>query len=170
MEANRTEICSGWRPLFGTLRVANARNNAAAILEVFRIFLSTDNTLVFANAALDYILCLLSHIRNAEDVSAQKNEEGKASAIDMCRECLKLLQSCAQILGVMYNMPKCPTFNLTHRVSIDTEPQLVDPVIQGPEIVSFRQDCLEQMNSPVFNIKVDMENCIKENITLLVSS
>ncbi|KRT82858.1 hypothetical protein AMK59_4793, partial [Oryctes borbonicus] len=64
VEANRTEICSGWRPLFGTLRVANSKHNAAAILEVFKIFLQTDNTLVFANAALDYILCLLSHIRN----------------------------------------------------------------------------------------------------------
>lgn len=73
VEANRTEICSGWRPLFGTLRVANAKNHSAAVLDVFRIFLATDNTLVFANAALDYIMCLLSHIKNADDDGSGDN-------------------------------------------------------------------------------------------------
>lgn len=187
MEANRTEIYSGWRPLFGTLRVANGKNNAGAILEVFRIFLSTDNTLVFANAALDYILCLLSHIRNlnSEDslseisstpTSAEKpqektvrvlrpEEKGLAlfdreiefcsktvGPLDLCKESLKLLENCAAILSVMYNMPKCPTFNLMHRINIDTEPQLVDPVIQNAEIVNFNQENLDQMNYKVIII------------------
>lgn len=191
VEANRTEICSGWRPLFGTLRVANSKNNAAAILEVFRIFLSTDNTLVFANAALDYILCLLSHIRNVntEDTSVEEpiaaknvdrpmNKEPSlldneidfskinTGPIDLCKECLKLLQNCVSLLSVMYNMPKCPTFNLTHRISIDTEPQLVDPVIQNADIVFFNHDTNDQLNYQVLSTKIDMENCEKENITL----
>lgn len=186
VEANRTEICSGWRPLFGTLRVANGRNNAAAILEVFRIFLQTDNTLVFANAALDYILCLLSHIRNANgeetsEIAAAMVQEKKevtlfekeveysakgTMQVDLCAESLKLLQNCAAILSVMYNMPKCPTFNLTHRINIDTEPQLVDPVIQNTEIVSFNQEAMSQMNYKVLSMKTDMEFCEKENITL----
>lgn len=183
VEANRTEICSGWRPLFGTLRVANGKNNAAAILEVFRIFLSTDNTLVFANAALDYILCLLSHIRNAhtdEGCQGDANQEKKEVALfekeleftksvtplDLCTESLKLLQNCAAILSVMYNMPKCPTFNLTHRINIDTEPQLVDPVIQNTEIVSFNQEPTSQMTYKALSTKFDMELCEKEKITL----
>lgn len=181
VEANRTEICSGWRPLFGTIRVANGKNNSAAILEVFRIFLSTDNTLVFANAALDYILCLLSHIRNANgDETTDANTIDKKEValfdkdvdfvtkgvVDLCSESLKLLQSCAAILSVMYNMPKCPTFNLTHRINIDTEPQLVDPIIQNIEIVSFNQESTAQMNYKLLSMKGDMELCEKENITL----
>lgn len=190
VEANRTEICSGWRPLFGTLRVANAKNNAAAILDVFRLFLSTDNTLVFANAALDYILCLLSHIKssNFEEQSSEplnsviKSPTEKKSLfldkepdfpsklligpVDLCIESLKLLQNCAAILSVMYNMPKCPTFNMTHRMNIDTNPQLVDPVIQNIEIVSFNQDNIDQISYKVLSTRNDFDNCEKANITL----
>lgn len=201
VEANRTEICSGWRPLFGTLRVANSKHNSAAILDVFRIFLSTDNTLVFANAALDYILCLLSHIRNTviEDnqentVTGKGNTEKNATnaerfiktpeksgfldkdtdypkilngPVDLCLESLKLLQNCATILSMMYNMPKCPTFNLTHRMNIDTEPQLVDPVIQNTDIVHFNQEQYDQISYKILSMKSDMENCDAENITLM---
>lgn len=67
VETNRTEIRSGWRPLFGALKVATVGNaecvESAPLFEVFRVFLDTDNTLVFANAALDCILCLLRHVR-----------------------------------------------------------------------------------------------------------
>lgn len=197
VEANRTEICSGWRPLFGTLRVANSKHNAAAILEVFRIFLSTDNTLVFANAALDYILCLLSHIRNTiiEETSQEvplasvvlnKNAFIKTpeknigfleretdlntkilnGPVDLCLESLKLLQNCATILSMMYNMPKCPTFNLTHRINIDTEPQLVDPIIQNSDVVYFDQEGYDQISYKILSMKNDMENCETENIIL----
>jgi brefeldin A-inhibited guanine nucleotide-exchange protein 3 len=187
VEANRTEICSGWRPLFGTLRVANAKNNAAAILDVFRIFLSTDNTLVFSNAALDYILCLLSHIKNANFDDGEvpvpvKPPEKKnltfldkdgdfpskliLGPVDLCIESLKLLQNCAAILSMMYNMPKCPTFNMTHRMSIDTDPQLVDPVIQNVEIVNFNQDSLDSMSYSVLSTRHDLEKCETSGIIL----
>lgn len=168
MEANRTEICSGWRPLFGTLRVANSKHNAAAILEVFRIFLSTDNTLVFANAALDYILCLLSHIRNTivDDTTQEAQNPEQREPVDLCLESLKLLQNCAAILAMMHNMPKCPAFNLTHRVSIDTEPQLVDPVVQNADVVYFEQEDFEQISYKVLSTKTDMEACERENLTL----
>lgn len=186
VEANRTEICSGWRPLFGTLRVANSKNNAAAILDVFRIFLSTDNTLVFANAALDYILCLLSHIKNANYEEPEQTSNHKAGIekkpltfldkedfpktiigpVDLCIECLKLLQNCAAILSMMYNMPKCPTFNMTHRMNIDTEPQLVDPVFQNMDVVNFNQEDFDQMSYKVLATRHDLELCENEGITL----
>uniref|UniRef100_A0A6P7F2C8 Brefeldin A-inhibited guanine nucleotide-exchange protein 3 isoform X1 n=2 Tax=Diabrotica virgifera virgifera TaxID=50390 RepID=A0A6P7F2C8_DIAVI len=189
VEANRTEICSGWKPLFGTLRVANTRNNAASILDVFKIFLSTDNTLVFANAALDYILCLLSHIKNSnvEETSestqntTQQNDWNKSmflekepdfpsklllGPVDVCIESLKLLQKCASILSVIYNMPKCPTFNLTHRINIETNPQLVDPVLQNSEINYFNQVNFSKVNYDDLSIKYDLENCEKQKITL----
>ncbi|CAH1154458.1 unnamed protein product [Phaedon cochleariae] len=187
VEANRTEISSGWRPLFGTLRVASSKNSATAILEVFKIFLSTDNTLVFANAALDYILCLLSHIKNStldESVPEPTNQpsDKKSSLfldkeaefptklgsepVDLCLESLKLLQNCAAILTAIYHMPKCPTFNLTHRVNIDIFPQLVDPVIQNPEVNSFNQTDHNQMGYELLSTQNDFENCEKENMTL----
>lgn len=187
VEANRTEICSGWRPLFGTMRVVNAKNNAAAILDVFRIFLSTDNTLVFANAALDYILCLLSHIKNTnfedEDGSATvKSLEKKPltfldketefspkiiiGPVDLCIESLKLLQNCAAILSMMYNMPKCPTFNMTHRMNIDTDPQLVDPVIQNIEIVNFNNAMFDPISYSALATRCDLELCENSGITL----
>lgn len=34
-----------------------------ALLDVFEVFLDTDNPLVFSNAAVDCILCLLKHVR-----------------------------------------------------------------------------------------------------------
>ncbi|XP_025836483.1 brefeldin A-inhibited guanine nucleotide-exchange protein 3 isoform X2 [Agrilus planipennis] len=204
VEGNRTEISSGWRPLFGTLRVANSRQNAAAILEVFKVFLQTDNTLVFANAALDYILCLLSHIRNSDsDDSSVENlpstkivkntknvkiqEQQKISFLDsfdlrskdnsfvskevtstsdLCLESLKLLQNCATILSMMYHMPKCPTFNLTHRMNIDTEPQLVDPIIQNSDIITFSQTELEPPSYKLLSLQQDLENCDRDGITL----
>ncbi|EFA08546.2 Brefeldin A-inhibited guanine nucleotide-exchange protein 3-like Protein [Tribolium castaneum] len=184
VEANRTEICSGWRPLFGTLRVTNAKNNAAAILDVFRIFLSTDNTLVFANAALDYILCLLSHIKNAnfeENEPQVKQQESKKGAfldkddfasklvigpVDLCIESLKLLQNCAAILSMMYNMPKCPSFNVTHRMNIDTDPQVVDPIIQNIEVVNFNQDHYDPISYSILGTRHDLELCESSGITL----
>nr|CAI5817156.1 unnamed protein product [Callosobruchus analis] len=190
VEANRTEICSGWRPLFGTLRVANAKNNASAILDVFKIFLSTDNTLVFSNAALDYILCLLSHIKNSNFEEQPKSDSASSAVtsdkksvgflekdsefpskillgpVDLCIESLKLLQNCAAILSMMYNMPKCPSFNLTHRMTIDTNPQLVDPVIQNTEIVSFNQAAVDTLSYEILSIQVDFDNCEKERLTL----
>lgn len=190
VEGNRTEICSGWRPLFGTLRVANAKNNAAAILDVFKIFLSTENTLVFANAALDYILCLMSHVKSSNmengppdstQIITQYVEKKQPSflakeaefpsklslgPVDLCIESLKLLQNCAAILSMIYNMPKCPTFNLTHRMNIDTNPQLVDPVIQNAEIVNFNQIDVDQLSYEILSIMNDFENCEKEKLTL----
>lgn len=181
VEANRTEICSGWRPLFGTLRVANAKNNASAILDVFRIFLSTDNTLVFANAALDYILCLLSHIKNTNFEEDVKSQDVKKTflekdcdfpskiilgPVDLCIESLKLLQNCAAILSMMYNMPKCPNFNMTHRMNIDTDPQLVDPIIQNIEVVNFNQDFYDPISYSVLATRHDLELCENSGITL----
>lgn len=75
VEACTGNIKSGWKPIFGALRavkiqfttieeVNEARlRHVAAVLDVFNVFLGTDNVLVFANAAVDCILCLLKYVR-----------------------------------------------------------------------------------------------------------
>ena len=75
MEVSAAEIRSGWRPLFGALRavrieyttieeVNEARQrHVEAVLDVFDVYLNTDNILVFANATVDCILCLLKYVR-----------------------------------------------------------------------------------------------------------
>nr|XP_026495663.1 brefeldin A-inhibited guanine nucleotide-exchange protein 3 [Vanessa tameamea] len=161
VETNRMEIRSGWRPLFNTLRAANNSNQYSAILEIFKVFLNTDNTLVFANAALDCILCLLSHIKGLHYEDTQNNEAKPKKAttpqqpkpslslkfsknskfiplneeksekviVDMCREALYHLENCADILTMMYNMPKCPIFNTGNRIKGDLPLSVVDPII-----------------------------------------
>ena len=75
VEASASDIKSGWRPLFGALRavrieyttveeVNEARQrHVEAVLDVFDVYLNTDNILVFANATVDCILCLLKYVR-----------------------------------------------------------------------------------------------------------
>ncbi|RVE45506.1 hypothetical protein evm_009845 [Chilo suppressalis] len=164
VETSRMEIRSGWRPLFNTLRAANNSNQYSAILEIFKVFLSTDNTLVFANAALDCILCLLSHIKGLHYEEVQttevkpkkpppqpkpslslkfsKNskfiplseEKSEKVIVDMCREALYHLESCADILTMMYNMPKCPIFNTGNRIKGDLPLSVVDPIIPSASL------------------------------------
>ena len=75
VEGCATEIKSGWRPLFGALRAVKLQLTASeevnearqrhigAVLDVFEVFLNTDNVWVFANAAVDCILCLLKYVK-----------------------------------------------------------------------------------------------------------
>ncbi|GBP90556.1 Brefeldin A-inhibited guanine nucleotide-exchange protein 3, partial [Eumeta japonica] len=175
VETNRMEIKSGWRPLFNTLRAANNSNQYSAILEIFKVFLSTDNTLVFANAALDCILCLLSHIKGLDyeeiqplEVKTKKTaispphtknnigfkfsknnkfinineEKSEKVLVDMCKEALCYLESCANILTMMYNMPKCPMFNTGNRIKADLPLSVVDPIIP-----SFSLDITKYINN-----------------------
>ncbi|XP_046466470.1 brefeldin A-inhibited guanine nucleotide-exchange protein 3 isoform X1 [Neodiprion pinetum] len=142
VETNRTEIRSGWRPLFGALRVASVGNSESIesepLLEVFRVFLSTDNTLVFANAALDCILCLLRHVRGPSDNGIEEETESKK--MQLCVESLKYLLSCSDILASMYCMPACPIFHSAQRIQVSTIPQYVDAVIPNLELTTFAQN------------------------------
>ena len=88
VEASASDIRSGWRPLFGALRavrieyttveeVNEARQrHVEAVLDVFDVYLNTDNILVFANATVDCILCLLKYVRGPGMLfSVRINEE-----------------------------------------------------------------------------------------------
>lgn len=63
VEGSHAEIRSGWRPLFRALGGVSTTNHITSLLEVFQVFLNTENPLVFANAAMDFIHCLIKHVR-----------------------------------------------------------------------------------------------------------
>ena len=82
VEASFANIKSGWRPLFGALRAVRVYKHQltdnmdeettdriehplAPLFNVFEAFLNTDNVAVFANAAVDCILCLLKFLRGS---------------------------------------------------------------------------------------------------------
>lgn len=179
VEANSSEINSGWRPLFATLRntastwggptqpLQMGGSAGNAILDIFYIFLQTDNTLVFANAALDYILCLLAHVKVAATLASvdaddhlEKSQDmlgRKKLDVSMSQECLKLIESCSKILAAMYTMPKCPRFNLTHRMSIETAPQIVDTCLPNDTIQNCSKLlCTEDTNG---NPSINLQSC-----------
>ncbi|XP_033096909.1 brefeldin A-inhibited guanine nucleotide-exchange protein 3-like isoform X2 [Anneissia japonica] len=83
VEESYTNIKSGWRPLFGTLRAVRVHRQkfenmddtgygdssertehpSAPVFDVFEAFLNTENVAVFSNAAIDCILCLLKFVK-----------------------------------------------------------------------------------------------------------
>lgn len=153
VESCTPEIRSGWRPLFGALRCvrppsvlptstgpSNTVCSATAtresvghlhvVRDVFEAFLATDNVLVFANAALDCILCLLKHVKGSgEEESSDETVVGWDELVggDLCLDALRYLHRCAAILASMYEMPACPVFHAAHRITMNSPPQLVDP-------------------------------------------
>ncbi|XP_021942345.1 brefeldin A-inhibited guanine nucleotide-exchange protein 3 isoform X2 [Zootermopsis nevadensis] len=156
VEASRTEIRSGWRPLFGALRVVKlsahhsqdetSTSHLHAFLDVFEVFLDTDNPLVFSNAAVDCILCLLKHVRGPselEDAQAGSSEPlgyddcVPNPTLELCVAALKFLTRSAGILASMYSMPACPMFHTAHRIQLNNCPQQVDAVLPNIEVVHF---------------------------------
>lgn len=151
VEAHRTEIRSGWRPLFGTLR--NARNrplNIANITDIFRVFLDSDNTLVFANAGLDCILCLLSflEISGGNGNLSHSDEENSFRPAEFLHDTLKFLERCASILAFMYNMPKCPNFHSAYKIKGISYTHVIDANIPNSmeNFTYFGNDYLQNTN------------------------
>lgn len=151
VEAHRTEIRSGWRPLFGTLR--NARNrplNTANITDIFRVFLDSDNMLVFGNAGLDCILCLLSYLdTTSSNVNGCSTDfDNNFRPIEFLHETLKFLERCASILSFMYNMPKCPNFHSTYKIKGISYTHIIDANIPNSmeNFTYFGNDYLQSTN------------------------
>uniref|UniRef100_T1J3I1 SEC7 domain-containing protein n=1 Tax=Strigamia maritima TaxID=126957 RepID=T1J3I1_STRMM len=175
VEGNTTDIRSAWRPLFGTLRAVRitapstpppvgvpVKNvHVQVVVDVFEAFLNTDNVLVFANAAVDCILCLLKHVRGiaepieGNDLSASEEVIGQNPNVhDLCLASLKYIHRCATILSSMFAMPACPIFFAANRIKLNTVPQMVDPVI--PNLILIQMDP-EQVSSPTHLSLVSLE-------------
>lgn len=170
VEAHRTEIRSGWRPLFGTLR--NARNrplNTSNIIDIFRVFLESDNTLVFANAGLDCILCLLSYLdaTSSNGNGCTSDFDTNFRPIEFLHEILKFLERCASILSFMYDMPKCPNFHSTHKIKGIAYTHTIDANIpcSMENFTYFGNDYLQNTNEhyqiSYRSLHIDKESIIK---------
>ncbi|CAM1291637.1 KIAA1244 (predicted) [Pycnogonum litorale] len=170
VEGCTIDIKSGWRPLFGALRAVHipvtnltapplvSRNkgnevevkddasHVRAVLDVFEAFLHTDNVLVFANAAVDCIMCLLKHVRGPPEMQDNNDEmvvTSDGQYLDMCVSALNYLYQCSSILASMYNMPACPVFHAANRINVDMIPYFVDTVLPNMEFVYFDNQARE---------------------------
>ncbi|XP_077540240.1 brefeldin A-inhibited guanine nucleotide-exchange protein 3 isoform X1 [Haemaphysalis longicornis] len=173
VEGSTAEIRSGWRPLFGALRAVRMPCSVAApalapshggnapcaasereqlerthhlrvVLDVFDAFLGTDNPSVFANAAVDCLLCLLKHVRGPAELQDQSNMDAlspdmEVIPLNLCQAALRYLERCAHMLSSMYLMPACPVFHSALRIKFSSEPNCVDPVIPNMELILFKE-------------------------------
>ncbi|XP_032597271.1 brefeldin A-inhibited guanine nucleotide-exchange protein 3 isoform X2 [Drosophila grimshawi] len=180
VEAHRTEIRSGWRPLFGTLRNARSRMlNMSNIIDIFRVFLDSDNTLVFANAGLDCILCLLSYLEisggggsgagsNNNAACSDDNDNNAAfRPTDFLHETLRFLERCSSILGFMYSMPKCPNFHSTYKIKGISYTHIIDANIPSSmeNFTYFGNDYLQTKNEQYMisyrSLHIDKDTIVK---------
>ncbi|XP_054753435.2 brefeldin A-inhibited guanine nucleotide-exchange protein 3-like isoform X2 [Lytechinus pictus] len=155
VEGSFSNIKSGWRPLFGALRAVRmqphqhhesddspdrAEHPLAPVCNVFEAFLNTDNVTVFANAAIDCILCLLKFVRGGSNAgiseTSSEADEGdigtsptKPSSprqrppmtygvFDLCFPALNYLHRCHKILASIHQMPSCPMFRGAHSIRL----------------------------------------------------
>ncbi|KAJ8248006.1 hypothetical protein GJAV_G00237100 [Gymnothorax javanicus] len=123
------QIQSGWRPLFSALRTVHGNKtdmkdylvgeysmgkSQAPVFDVFEAFISTDNIQVFANAATDYIMCLMKFVKGLGEVDYKEIGDcvhGTGySSTDLCLPALDYLRKCSQLLTKIYKMPSKPVF------------------------------------------------------------
>ncbi|XP_029962135.1 brefeldin A-inhibited guanine nucleotide-exchange protein 3 [Salarias fasciatus] len=123
------QILSGWRPLFSALRTVHGSKtdtkdyllgeysmgkSQAPVFDVFEAFINTDNIQVFANAATDYIMCLMKFVKGLGEVDYKEIGDcvhaSGSSSTDLCLPALDYLRKCSQLLAKIYKMPSKPVF------------------------------------------------------------
>ena len=153
VESSTSEIGSGWRSLFGTLKEVHFPLNDPnatrefhwrAVLDVFEAFLATENPQIFANAALDFVQCLIHHVKGGEE--RQQLEELVISDVDqfivdgcddLNQAALLYLRRCNAIFKKMYSITNCPIFQGAHKLRFQKTVSVVDPVVPDFELRSF---------------------------------
>lgn len=129
VEMCSAQIQSGWRPLFSALRTVHGNKtdmkdyligeysmgkSQAPVFDVFEAFINTDNVQVFANAATDYIMCLMKFVKGLGEVDYKEIGDcvhvSGYSSTDLCLPALDYLRKCSQLLAKIYKMPSKPVF------------------------------------------------------------
>ncbi|XP_030626425.1 brefeldin A-inhibited guanine nucleotide-exchange protein 3 [Chanos chanos] len=136
------QIQSGWRPLFSALRTVHGNKSdmkdylmgeysmgksQAPVFDVFEAFINTDNIQVFANAATDYIMCLMKFVKGLgegdyKEIGDCVHMSGYSST-DLCLPALDYLRRCSQLLANIYKMPSKPVFLGARLASLPTRAQ-----------------------------------------------
>uniref|UniRef100_H3D793 ARFGEF family member 3 n=1 Tax=Tetraodon nigroviridis TaxID=99883 RepID=H3D793_TETNG len=138
----RPQILSGWRPLFSALRTVHGGKSdtkdyllgeysmgksQAPVFDVFEAFITTDNIQVFANAATDYIMCLMKFVRGLGEVDDKEIGDcvhvSGYSSTDLCLPALDYLRRCSQLLAKIYKMPSKPVFLGARPTSLPADAQ-----------------------------------------------
>ena len=148
VEGSSSEIRSGWRPLFGTLRAVQmprasviSTSHVSAILDVFEAFLSTDSPVVFAHAALDCIMCLVKHIKGTREVEGEELVDiQEMVGTGFSDAALGYIVRCHSVLAKMFLMPICPVFRGAEKIHTGSQPVTVSCVIPNSEVISFDPD------------------------------
>ncbi|KAM4694675.1 LOW QUALITY PROTEIN: brefeldin A-inhibited guanine nucleotide-exchange protein 3 [Discoglossus pictus] len=129
VEVCAPQIQSGWRPLFSALETVRSSKTdvkeylvgdysmgkcQAPVFDVFEAFLNTDNIQVFANAATDYIMCLMKFVKGLGEVDCKEIGDcvpgSGSTSTDLCLPALDYLRRCSQLLAKIYKMPLKPIF------------------------------------------------------------
>uniref|UniRef100_A0A673FMJ9 Brefeldin A-inhibited guanine nucleotide-exchange protein 3-like n=1 Tax=Sinocyclocheilus rhinocerous TaxID=307959 RepID=A0A673FMJ9_9TELE len=125
VEMCSAQIQSGWRPLFSALRTVHGNKtdmkdyligeysmgkSQAPVFDVFEAFINTDNIQVFANAATDYIMCLMKFVKGSTEEIGDCVHVSGYSSTDLCLPALDYLRKCSQLLAKIYKMPSKPVF------------------------------------------------------------
>ncbi|XP_075453943.1 brefeldin A-inhibited guanine nucleotide-exchange protein 3 [Ascaphus truei] len=129
VEVCSPQIQSGWRPLFSALETVHSNKSdvkeylvgdysmgkrQAPVFDVFEAFLNTDNIQVFANAATDYIMCLMKFVKGLGEVECKEIGDcvpgSSSTSTDLCLPALDYLRRCSQLLAKIYKMPLKPIF------------------------------------------------------------
>jgi brefeldin A-inhibited guanine nucleotide-exchange protein 3 len=156
VEAHKTEIKSGWRPLFGMLKNRNQKQKQN-VIDIFRIFLDSENTLVFANAGLDCILCLLAYLE------VQTTEDDIMPA-----EILKFVERCFSVLCFIYQMPNGPNLHSTYKIKGINYTHLIEATVPSSieNFQYFGNDYLQMINDE-FSISYRSLHIDRENLRKL---
>nr|XP_015217903.1 PREDICTED: brefeldin A-inhibited guanine nucleotide-exchange protein 3 [Lepisosteus oculatus] len=142
VEVCSPQIQSGWRPLFSALRTVHGSKTdikdylvgeysmgkcQAPVFDVFEAFINTDNIQVFANAATDYIMCLMKFVKGLGEVDYKEIgdcvQASGYSSTDLCLPALDYLRKCSQLLAKIYKMPSKPVFLGARLASLPTRAQ-----------------------------------------------
>uniref|UniRef100_A0A1A7XUR6 KIAA1244 n=2 Tax=Iconisemion striatum TaxID=60296 RepID=A0A1A7XUR6_9TELE len=140
VEVCSPQILSGWRPLFSALRTVHSSKtdtkdyllgeysmgkSQAPVFDVFEAFINTDNIQVFANAATDYIMCLMKFVKGLGEVDYKEIGDcvhvSGYSSTDLCVPALDYLHKCSQLLAEIYKMPSKPVFLGARLASLPTQ-------------------------------------------------
>lgn len=164
VEGTTEEIRSGWRSLFGALRgirlppISSFAPNIIeleserirqlrVILDIFEAFLHTDNLQVFANAAVDCLLCLLRLIKGPPTVINSTNNDESESP-DLCLISLKYLHQFSSMLRSMFQMPACPMFSSARKLQSCSQTKLIDTSHLSQKIEFQIEVKLEMLDRP----------------------